>query len=310
MTRDTIGLAIVAALTACSGSGAKLTVSSQAEPSAASDTTPTTPCPAGDVTLEEVWLVVRHVEIEGGDLCAPETPPTPAPTGLRTASSEDGDTCREGEDRSGEGKCDRDHDGDRDGTCRDGDDDGLEDDCEDLDDECELKYGPFPVVLSAEDLASGVVSYEFDITVPPGTYDELEILVNTIPAKKAGGDPVLEEMAAEHASVLVRGNVAGEDFTWTTNVAFKQETEPLTIPPEGANVTLELDTTGWFVDPNGCEPLDPRDPGTRTRIARNIRASFKLMNDDDRDGCDDDDEGDDDQDDDEDDDQDDDGTHP
>ncbi|HSN89685.1 MAG TPA: hypothetical protein VLS93_00520 [Anaeromyxobacteraceae bacterium] len=152
--------------------------------------------------------------------------------------------------------------------------------------ECALRYGPFPVVVSGADLVSGVLAWEFDVTVPPGTYDRLEVQVNTIPGGKAGGDPVLEALAEAHASVIVKGTVDGVPFTFATPVAFTQEREPFEVPEEGTNLTLEFDPSLWFVDAAGMR-LDPLDPYARTEITANIRASLRLFGDHDEDGSDD-----------------------
>jgi hypothetical protein len=205
-----------ALLTGCT-SGATLSLSAQAE----SGDGPDGPASAqsldlgNGIVLDEVWMVVRRIELEGGD-----------------------------------------------------------------------RFGPYPVVVAGEDLVSGTLSWQFDVSVPPGTYDALEIQVNTIPAVKAGDDPVLQAMVEAHASVIVTGTLDEEPFTFATPVAFTQEREPFEVPEEGIDVTLQFDPSSWFVDGSGNR-LDPRDPWSWTEINRNIRDSLRLFQDDELDGCDD-----------------------
>jgi hypothetical protein len=254
MTRTFLLAALVALAAACS-SGAKLSVSSA---STAADAGGAPAAVPANITLDQVTLVVRHVELEGGPACDSGTPePTP---GAMDADSGDGS-----------------HD--------DGDDDDADDDGESHDDGCELKYGPFPVVIPGAALAGDGTSFEFDVTVPAGDYEELNILVNTIPEKKAGSDATLQRMAAEHASIEITGTESGTPFTCTTEAAVAQEQEPFTVPAEGTNITLAVNASSWFYGPHG-EVLTP--PTDCDEIMKNVRASLKMFHDDDLDGHDDD----------------------
>lgn len=265
------GVVVLAALAAaaCSGKSTKLSVSSRAASVQGSGgSTAAAATTSGEVVVDEVTFVVRKVSLEGSPACSTQAPATPA--AMAATIADDGD----------------DHDGDGGGDDGEGGD-GQGDDGEDDEGECELKLGPFAVVVTAADIASGAVTAEFGADVPSGTYDELEVLVDTIPAEKAGTDPVLQAMAAAHASVKVVGTIGGEAFTFTTPVAFKAEREPFTVPEAGTNVTIEIDDpSAWFVDGSG-NALDPSDGADAATIARNIRASFRAFGDDDRDGEDD-----------------------
>jgi hypothetical protein len=220
------------------------------------------------IVLDEVWMVVRKIELSGDAACPAEPEPEPAPQApATTLVTGCGEGCGGG-DQVGDENCD--------GDCY-----------KDCDDECELLFGPFPVVITGEALVSGILSVAFDVTVPVGTYDKLEIQVNTIPAEKAGTDPVLLAMADANASVIAAGRVDGAPFAFATPVSFKQERKPFEVPEEGANVTLQFDPSTWFVDCNGNR-LNPLDLYARPEITQNIRASLRLVQDDDMDGCDDD----------------------
>lgn len=245
--------ALLGALLVGCTAGTRLSVSSQSDTGGAATVAQSLDLGNG-IVLDEVWMVVRRIELSGGALCPPAPEGRVPSLALVTADEDPG-----------------------------GGDAGDPDEGDDADDECALRYGPFPVVLTGGDLASGVLSWEFDVTVPQGTYGELEVQVNTIPEGKAGDDPVLLAMAEAHASVIVTGTVDGAPFTFATPVAFTQEREPFAVPEEGTNLTLEFDASTWFAGAAGGR-LDPLDPYARTEITSNIRASLRLFEDDDMDG--------------------------
>jgi len=280
MNSMTFRAALLGTLVAgCSSGGTTLSLSTQSENEATPASVETQSLDLGNgIVLDEVWMVVRRIELSGDAACPTEPEPEPE-TPATTLVTSCGEGCGGGDD-VGDGDCDRDCDRDCDDDC--------DRDCDrDCDDECELVFGPFPVVITGDALVSGIISWAFDVTVPPGTYDELEIQVNTIPAGKAGDDPVLLAMADAHASVIAAGRVDGAPFAFATPVAFEQEQEPFEVPEEGANVTLQFDPSTWFVDCSGNR-LNPLDPHAKAEITQNIRASLRLIQDDDMDGCDDD----------------------
>jgi hypothetical protein len=281
MNSMTLRAALLGALVAgCSSSnGTTLSLSTQSENEATPASVETQSLDLGNgIVLDEVWMVVRRIELSGDAACPAEPEPEPE-TPAATLVTSCGEGCGGGDD-VGDGDCDRDCDQDCDRDCGE--------DCDrDCDDGCQLAFGPFPVVITGDALVSGIISWAFDVTVPPGIYDELEIQVNTIPAGKAGDDPVLLAMADAHASVIAAGTVDGAPFAFATPVSFEQEQEPFEVPAEGANVTLQFDPSTWFVDCAGNR-LNPLDLHSRAEITQNIRASLRLFQDDDMDGCDDD----------------------
>jgi len=254
MSRNVLALALAAALLACSGGSKGISVSART-----ADGTPTAATALdldNGIVLERVRLVVREVEVEGGDAGAacPGDDSAPSPAGAGVVPLHDGD---------------------------DGEDDG--EDCDDG-----LEFGPFLVDLSGAELAGGV-HWAFDVPVPAGTYEELEVKVNTLPVGKAAGNAGLAEMAALHASVAVNGTIDGVPFLYTAPMEIEQEREDeLVVDAETApNLTLDVDPTGWFGG-TGDARLDPRDPTDEGAIRAAIRASIRLDRDDDHDGCDDD----------------------
>lgn len=239
----------LALLVGCSNGSKGLSVSAKASP--AEGATQLGLDLGNGVVLERVRILVKEVEVEKDGPCpAPEAPPAAAVAPM--------------------------HGGDDD----DGEDDG---------DECELEFGPFLVDLGGEALAGGIHPV-FDVPVPAGTYEELEFKVNTISSHHAGDDPGLAEMHAKHASVIVNGTFQGAAFEFVTHFEAEHEREGhVVIDPEtGANVTLDVDASGWFTAADGTTVLDPGDPTNQGAIFHNIRASLRVKLDDDHDGCDDD----------------------
>lgn len=199
------------------------------------------------VVLDRVRILVKEVEIEGGPACPAPAAATPAQ--VTPLHDDDGD----------------------------GDDDS-----------CELEFGPFLVDLAGAELTGGIHQV-FDVPVPAGTYRELEFKVNTISAHHSAGDAGLAEMHAKHASVVVNGTYQGAPFEFVTSFEAERERKgTIVIDAEaGANVTLDIDPTGWFTGPGGAV-LDPSDPVNRGAIFHAIRDSIRLKLDHDHDGCDDD----------------------
>jgi hypothetical protein len=265
-----LALTAAAFLVAGCSSSAKLSVSSAtANATAATPTQGGTALQVGNVTVDQVTMVARHLELEGGAGCEGTTGPTgptgptgatgPETTGV-TGTSDTGGSTDDGDDESNDG--------------------------------CELKFGPFPVVISGTDLAAGTVNFAFDVTVPVGDYEELKILVDTIPANKAGSDPILQAMAAAKHSMEFTGTVLGSDgvtttpFTCSTNEAVLQQQAPFSVPAAGTNVTLLVDPSTWFTGSGGAS-LDPSNADQCAEIIKNVRASLKLFKDGDQDGEDD-----------------------
>lgn len=276
LTSTKVAAVALVALTACGGGGGSsgLAVSLKA--------TSGTPTAAGvvvapGVTVTRVRMAVRRISVEGGDAspCAPAVVTTTA--GPATALAGAGATGWSPDpwiaSSTAATRPDEDPEGD--------DDDG-----------CRLAFGPFDVDLAGSALSGGV-AYAFSAPIPAGTYHEVAVSVNTVPASRAGSNAVLQELAAAHASILVDGFVeapgttTGHPFTFSAPLQVEQEREgPLAIGPS-SNVTLSFDPGRWFAAPGGGA-LDPTDPANQGAILDQIRASIRLVHDDDRDGVDDD----------------------
>jgi hypothetical protein len=223
------------------------------------------------IEITRIEMAVRKISVEGDDAefaCSTAGSKTPVPM-LPGTSHDSGSGSASGEDHG--------HDGPEVG------DDG----------QCEFAFGPFDVDLAGSAL-TGKVSFAFDAPIPAGTFEEVKISVNTVPAGLAAGNPVLLDLADAHASILVDGFVqldasTSKPFTFSTPMEVKQKREGKIVIGEGANVTLDFDPTHWFDGPHGR--LDPTDPTAQGDILANIRASIRILKDDDLDGEDDDHEG-------------------
>lgn len=157
--------------------------------------------------------------------------------------------------------------------------------------DCEFSGGPFLVDLSGAALDGGI-HWVATIEVPAGTFDEVKFDINTIPAELAGTDAGLKAMADAHASIIVDGTLMEAPFTFSTPIEVAQKREgPIAIGGSSAtNLTLDVDPSGWFKAADGTL-LSPGDPTALGAILANIRASIRIVHDDDRDGLDDENDG-------------------
>ncbi len=204
------------------------------------------------ILVDRVRIVVPKIELEG------------------EGSPEDGSGSRCG--RDGEG--------------------GLADAGEHAEGDCEREYafGPFLVDLRGTDLAGAgpATVWRFTAPVPAGTYDEVEIVIDALPPGRTSDDPGLAGMAALRASLVVDGSVDGAAFQLVAPLAVELEREGrIAVSGSGATVALAVAPSTWFAGSGGTR-LDPRSSTARGQILRNVRASFRVLKDDDHDGCDDD----------------------
>lgn len=265
-----IPAAAVVVLAACSGSS-KGGLSVSAKGAATAPPAAKSTLDGGNgLTIDRVRLVVRKVEVEGENAtCTPATTPTAPATGMAQGAAGAAD-----------------HGGD--GSGGDGSDDG---------EECEIEAGPFLVDLSGAALVGGI-HFAFDVPVPAGTYEELKFKIDTLSAEKAAAAPVeaqragLAELAGLHASVAVDGTLDGTaPFHFTAALETTQKREgSIVVDAQGAALTLDVDPSHWFQAADGSK-LDPTDPGAVGAILANIRASVRVVHDEDHDGHDDEQEG-------------------
>lgn len=167
---------------------------------------------------------------------------------------------------------------------------------EDSDSACdEFKTDPVLVSLPASAPLDNPVETELTASVPDGTYTRIDFDIH-----KVGGDEADDAFVARHPDfeeirVRVLGDFDGNSCEFTSDLDEEQKqllASPLVITMgEGANVTLRVDVSGWFVDGNGdlIGPATANDGGpNENRVKDNIRASIEAFSDEDRDGSEDD----------------------
>ena len=275
--------AAVALATGCTSKsgGGGLSVSTRASVTIGAASSDGLVLPNG-ITIGRIRMAVRRISVEGGDASGDCDPAQVSSSAMADHGSGSGGSGGSGSSGSGPGR----------GDDGEGGDDGKSGPRVSDDGGCELSFGPFDVDLAGSAL-SGSIAFAFDAPIPPGTYEEVKIKINTVSAAHAGGNPVLEDLAAAHASIIVDGFVQEDattstPFTFSTPMEVKQKREGQIVIGSGSNVTLDFDPSHWFDGPSGR--LDPTDPTAQGAILANIRASIRIIKDDDHDGLEDDDE--------------------
>ena len=164
--------------------------------------------------------------------------------------------------------------------------DGNDHDC------AELELAPSLVDLPV----TGGVATALNVTVPAGTYSQLEAKIRPVKAKKGAGSAAFLTAHPELADVSVRveGTFNGKPFTYLgapraeLEIAFEP---PVTVADKGTNITIGVDLATWFKTASGAviDPATANAGGTNSLlVAANIKQSFHAFHDDDRDGRDDD----------------------
>jgi hypothetical protein len=278
--RIPLGLAALAVAAGCmssSGKGLSVSATGRAAARSASAAAGTNAIASGNVIdagngllITRIRVVVARAEVEGPPACPAPTTPTvtpPATAMPRTARVHPPLL----DDHSGNGSSGGTDDGASGGDSHD-------------DGECEIEGGPFLIDLAGADLTSGV-TFVVGLAVPAGTYQEVKFKIDTVNATQAGTDTALLAMADAHASILVDGTMDGVAFQFSTSMALQQARQGAMVvdPVTGANVTLDFDASGWFKTAGGGK-LDPTDATAQGQILANIRASIRVVSDDDRDG--------------------------
>jgi hypothetical protein len=152
----------------------------------------------------------------------------------------------------------------------------------------EFEAGPFLIDLSGAEL-SGTVQTVVSASIPPGTYREVKFDLHKPDLSEPGvaSNPALSAMAAAQQSIIVDGTIDGQPFSWSSQVDAEQQFAGTFDVGTGAqNVTLNIDVTGWFGG-SGSARLDPRVSSNQSQIENNVQASFKVFDDENRDGVED-----------------------
>ena len=170
------------------------------------------------------------------------------------------------------------------GQCMDDGDDVIE-----VNAECaELEVGPYLVDLPVTGANTAPVS----VALPAGSYRALEMKLRKA---DSGDDRAFNAAHPEMngISVLVSGTYKGQPFTWRGDVEAELELDfsPLmVVDANSGNFTVNIDIGRWFRSGTGAI-IDPATAAAGQQnfgiVAQNIRASFEVFEDDDRDGHDD-----------------------
>lgn len=178
----------------------------------------------------------------------------------------------------------------------DGGDDGkdVEDDAEDdakgdaeENRECpDFRLDAFIVNLPVD----GSVSQQISADVPVGSYKQIKFKIHALGGEDSDAALITNRPELDRLSVLVKGTINGEAFTFSSRIEAEQELEfnpPMEIV-EGsteAGVTLAVDVSTWFSSDGLI--VDPRvadDSSAKEGIDRRVQASFRGFEDDDHDG--------------------------
>jgi hypothetical protein len=148
----------------------------------------------------------------------------------------------------------------------------------------ELKLDPVLVDLPLD----GTTKADFGASVPAGTYRGIELKIRPVSTSDAGGAAFLAANPSfANVSVHVEGTYNGQPFSYNSSLDAGIEMElstPLTFTSgSGSNLTLFIDVGSWFKDSSG-NAIDPTNSANASTIENQIKQSFKVFEDDDKNG--------------------------
>jgi hypothetical protein len=152
-------------------------------------------------------------------------------------------------------------------------------------DDCpEVKLDPVLVDLPLD----GTTKTDFGANIPAGTYRGVELKIRPVNSSDAGGAAFLAANPTfNNVSVRVEGTYNGQPFVYTSSLDAGIEMEfstPLALTSgNGSNLTLLIDVSSWFKDSSG-NAIDPTSSANTSSIENQIKQSFKVFKDDDKDG--------------------------
>ncbi len=167
------------------------------------------------------------------------------------------------------------------GDGKDGKDGKENDDC------LEVEIGPLLVDLPL----GGGVKRVVATTVDTGTYREVEFKIHKAGSRSDDGKFLADHPDMAGLSIRATGTYDGTPFQFVTGVSAKQETDlspPLVVAANGVtDLTLQVEVASWFLV-GGVGLVDPAsatNDGPNANVVRqNIRRSFRIFEDRDRDG--------------------------
>ena len=152
-------------------------------------------------------------------------------------------------------------------------------------DDCpEVKLDPVLIDLPLD----GSTKTDFGASIPAGTYRGIELKIRPVNSSDPGGAAFLAaNPSLSNVSVHVEGTFNGQAFSYNSSLDAGIEMElgaPLTLTSgSGSNLTLFIDVASWFKDSSG-NAIDPTNSQNASTIENQIKQSFKVFEDDDRNG--------------------------
>ena len=148
----------------------------------------------------------------------------------------------------------------------------------------ELKLDPVLVDLPLD----GTTKTDFGASVPAGTYRGVELKIRPVSSSDPGGAAFLAANPSfNNVSVHVEGTFNGQPFSYNSSLDAEIEMElntPITLTSgSGSNFTLFIDVASWFKDSSG-NAIDPTNSQNASTIENQIKQSFKVFEDDDKNG--------------------------
>lgn len=148
----------------------------------------------------------------------------------------------------------------------------------------ELKLDPVLVDLPLD----GATKTDFAASVPAGTYRGIELKIRPVNSSDPGGAAFLAANPGfSNVSVHVEGTYNGQLFSYNSSLDAGIEMElsaPMTLTSgNGSNLTLLIDVASWFQDSSG-NAIDPTSSANASTIENAIKQSFKVFEDDDKNG--------------------------
>ena len=148
----------------------------------------------------------------------------------------------------------------------------------------ELRVDPVLVDLPLD----GTTKTDFGASVPAGTYRGIELKIRPVNSSDLGGAAFLAANPSfSNVSVHVEGTYNGQPFSYNSSLDAEIEMElstPMTLTSgSGSNFTLFIDVASWFTDSSG-NAIDPTNSQNASTIENQIKQSFKVFKDDDKNG--------------------------
>ncbi|MFQ5709397.1 MAG: hypothetical protein ACE5HO_18215, partial [bacterium] len=126
------------------------------------------------------------------------------------------------------------------------------------------------------------------VQIPFGSYDQIKVAIDDLDAED--GDVFTQNPDLQNLSILVKGflNDSNDSFEFSSDLTVNLNLKfdpPLEINQQtlSTNITLNIIFDQWFVDANG-DFIDPNLPGNRSQIEENIKKSFEVFEDRNKDG--------------------------